>query len=404
MRDKQKLIQQAMDRAVANKEVAGVNLLVIKDGQETYYAQSGHADIAKDIPMNRDTIVHLYSQSKPVTAAAAMLLMQDGIIDLDEPVENFFEGFKNQTCLIDGQIQKVPDDKKVRIFDLLNMTSGLVYPGINTEAERATSALFIDAVRRLENPYDVADYKEMSEDERQKHQMTTLEFADEIGKFPLQFVPGSYFQYGTSADVLGAVIEKATGQKFGDFLKKRLFDPLEMKDTAFFVPEEKKSRLSRVYEVHGGEFREFSGDHLIIRNDGNPNAFESGGAGLFSTLDDYAHFGQMLLNNGTYKGKEILTPATVKFMTDASLKEGPQHAFDNWHGLEGHSYRNLMRIMTNPEQALIIGHKGEYGWDGWLGAYFMNDPESRTTMIMLTQMRDYGTGHLTRRIRNIVLS
>ena len=407
MRDKQKLIQQAMDKAVANKEVAGVNLLVIQDGQEAYYAQSGHADVAKEIPMNRDTIVHLYSQSKPVTAAAAMLLMQDGIIDLDEPVENFFDSFKKQTCLIDGKIQKVPDDKKMRVFDLLNMTSGLVYPGIGTKPERATSALFIDAIRRLENPCIYSDQlaKELDKSTTlPPHQLTTLEFADEIGKLPLQFVPGSYFQYGTSADVLGAVIEKATGQRFGEFLKERLFDPLEMKDTAFYVPEEKKSRLSKVYELHKGEFREFHGDHLIIRNDGNENAFESGGAGLFSTLDDYAHFGEMLMNNGTYKGKEILTPATVQFMTKASLKEGPQHAFDNWHGLEGHSYRNLMRIMTNPEQALIIGHEGEYGWDGWLGAYFMNDPASKTTMIMLTQMRDYGTGHLTRRIRNIVLS
>lgn len=400
MRDKQKLIQQAMDKAVANKEVAGVNLLVIQDGQEIFYAQSGHADVAKEIPMNRDTIVHLYSQTKPVTAAAAMLLMQDGIIDLDEPVENFFDSFKNQTCLIDGKIQKVPDDRKMRIFDLLNMTSGLVYGGMNTEAEVGTTKLLVDAIKRLKNPYVPSDLVNNTT----PHQMTTLEFADEIGRIPLQFVPGSYFQYGTSADVLGAVIEKVTGQRFGEFLKERIFDPLEMKDTAFYVPEEKKKRLSKVYEVVKGDFSVFTGDHLVIRNDGDLNAFESGGAGLFSTLDDYSHFGQMLLNNGSYKGKEILTPATVHFMTHASLKEGPQHAFDNWHGLEGHSYRNLMRIMTNPDQALIIGHEGEYGWDGWLGAYFMNDPASKTTMIMLTQMKDYGTGHLTRRIRNIVLS
>jgi CubicO group peptidase (beta-lactamase class C family) len=377
-----------MDRAVENKEVAGVNLLVIQDGNETYYAQSGHADIAAGKPMDRDTIAHLYSQSKPVTAAATMLLMQDGIIDLNEPVSHFIDSFKKQTCIIDGKVQKLPDDKQVRIIDLLNMTSGLVYPGINTEAESATTVLFLEAGRRL----DTDD------------QMTTLEFAEKIGTFPLQFIPGSNFQYGTSADVLGAVIEKVSGQKFSEFLQERLFDPLEMKDTGFYVPEDKKSRLSKIYEISKGEFREYSGNNLLIRDDGNKNAFESGGAGLFSTLDDYSHFGEMLMNNGTYKGKEILTLATVDFMTKSALMEGPQHAFDNWHGLEGHTYSNLMRIMTDPEKALIIGHKGEYGWDGWLGAYFMNDPASRTTMIMLTQMKDYGTGHLTRRLRNIIMS
>ncbi len=390
MRDKNKLIQDAMDRAVANKEVAGVSLLVIQDGREAYYAQSGHANIEKDIPMNRDTIVHLYSQSKPITAAAAMLLMQDGIFDLNEPVSNFFDSFKKQTCAIDGRVKKLPADRNVRIIDLLNMTSGLVYPGMGSAAEKATTLIFTDAIRRLKKPYE--------------EQMTTLEFAEEIGKCPLKFIPGTQFQYGTSADVLGAVIEKVTGQKFGEFLKERLFDPLEMNDTGFYVPEEKKNRLALAYEVVDGQFKELNGDHLIIRKDGDKNAFESGGAGLFSTLDDYSHFAQMLLNGGTYKGKEILTPATVRFMTESAVMEGPQHAFDNWYGLEGHTYSNLMRILVDPSKALIIGNKGEYGWDGWLGAYFMNDPESRTTLLMMTQMRDYGTGHLTRRLRNIVMS
>lgn len=387
MRDKSQLIQNCMDLAVEKKEVAGVNMLVITEGKEVCYAQSGHADVANNVPFKRDTICHLYSQTKPITAAATMLLMQDGIIDLNEPVGNFFDSFNDQTCLVNGNIMAVPMDKKLRIYDLLNMTSGLVYPGDNTIAERATNLLFNEAIERLN-----------------KNQMTTLEFADRIGQLPLQFVPGSYFQYGTSADVLGAVIEKVTGQKFGDFLKERFFIPLDMKDTDFYVPEDKKDRLSKVYEVVDGDFKEFTEDRLIIRNDGNKNAFESGGAGLFSTLDDYSHFGQMLLNGGTYNGNEILTPATVSYFTHGALKEGPQHAFDNWHGLEGHTYNNLMRIMVDPDEASIIGHKGEYGWDGWLGAYFMNDPQTQTTIIMLTQMRDYGTGHLTRRLRNIVLS
>ncbi len=388
MRDKLKLIQAAMDRAVETQEVAGVNMLVFQNGKEIFYAQSGFSDIDKKRPMERDTICHLYSQTKPITAAAAMFLMQDGIIDLNQPVGDFFDSFKDQSCIINGKVKKVPMDKHVRIIDLLNMTSGLVYPGLNTEAEKCTTALFTEAIRRLNT----------------QKPMSTLEFAERIGEFPLQFVPGSFFQYGTSADVLGAVIEKITGMKFSEFLKERIFDPLEMKDTAFFVPEDKLDRMSGIYKHSRGKLKADSGNHLIIRSDGMPNAFESGGAGLYSTLDDYMHFGQMLLNNGTYKGKEILTQETVRFFTNSGLTPMQQKAFDNWQGLEGHTYGNLMRVMTDPSQAVIIGHKGEYGWDGWLGAYFMNDPSTQTTFIMLTQMHDYGTGTLTRKLRNIILS
>ena len=388
MRDKQKLIQDAMDRAVANKEIAGVNMLVFHQGKEEYYAQSGYSNLDKKRPMDRDTICHLYSQTKPITAAATMLLLQDGVIDLNQPVGDFIDSFKEQTCLIDGNIEKVPSDKHVRIIDLLNMTSGLVYPGLGTRAEAATTLLFTDGINRLN-----------SDD-----QLTTMEFAERIGTFPLQFIPGSFFQYGTSADVLGAVIEKVSGQKYGEFLQERLFDPLEMVDTGFYVPKDKLPRMSEIYKKHQGKLVSFDGDHLIIRSDGGFNRFESGGAGLFSTLDDYMHFGQMLLNNGTYKGKEILTPETVKFLTCSSLTPMQQRAFDNWQGLEGYTYGNLMRVMTNPEQAVLISHKGEYGWDGWLGAYFMNDPATQTTFIMLTQMYDYATGPLTRKLRNIIFS
>lgn len=391
MRDREKLINEAMERAVKAGETAGVSLLVTKGGAERLYARCGHADIEKDIPMERDTIVHLYSQSKPITAAAAMILMQDGLIDLNEPVERYLDSFKDQTCLVDGEIRSVPAEKKMRILDLLNMTSGLVYPGVNSEAEIRTGELFKDAEDRLDKGLPVSE------------QMTTMEFADRIGRLPLQFVPGTAFRYGTGADVCGALIEKVTGVRFGDFFRERIFEPLEMKDTGFFVPEDKKHRLSKIYTSENGGYREYRGNHLIIRNDGGENAFESGGAGLYSTLDDYMHFGQMLLNNGTYGGQEILTPETVRFMTSGALQEDPQRTFV-WNGLEGYTYANFLRILKDPSRAVIFGHKGEYGWDGWLGAYFMNDPETETTMIMFTQMTDYATGHLTRKLRNIVLS
>lgn len=130
MRDKLKLIQECMDRAVANQEVAGVIALEIKDGKEIFFAKSGYADIKNNIPISRDNIFRLYSQSKPITATAAMMLIEDGILDLSEPVGNYIESYNKQTYLSKSKVHKVPEENKMRIRELLNMTSGLVYPGL----------------------------------------------------------------------------------------------------------------------------------------------------------------------------------------------------------------------------------------------------------------------------------
>lgn len=388
MRDKQRLVQECMDRAVYKQEVAGVVALEIKEGKEVLFAKSGFADIKNGIPMSRDTIFRLYSQSKPVTAAAAMVLVEDGILDLGEPVGDYIDSFNNQTYLSKGKVHKVPSDKKMRIRDLMNMTSGLVYPGINTPTEVAVGRLMTNMEKRLGTD----------------KMMTTMEFADKIGRIPLNFIPGSHFQYGTSADVLGAVIEKASGMSFGDFVRARILDPLRMNDTDFYVPDSKKDRLAKAYRNVKGRLIEFHGDRLVIRNNGDINPFESGGAGLFSTVDDYARFAHMLINGGKFGNKRLLSENSVKFLTSGKLLPYQQLDLEKWQGLEGFTYGNLMRVLDDPSQATIIGNKGEYGWDGWLGAYFVNDPSTKTTFIMLVQRFDYGTGPLTRKLRNIIFS
>ena len=162
MRDKQRLVQEWMDRAVYKQEVAGVVALEIKEGKEVLFAKSGFADIKNGIPMSRDTIFRLYSQSKPITAAAAMMLVEDGILDLGEPVGDYIDSFNNQTYLSKGKVHKVPSDKKMRIRDLMNMTSGLVYPGINTPTEVAVGRLMTNMEKRLGTD----------------KMMTTMEFAE----------------------------------------------------------------------------------------------------------------------------------------------------------------------------------------------------------------------------------
>jgi len=388
MRDKNKLIKDCMDKAVESGHLAGLNLLVLKDGKEISYNEAGYANIEENKPFKRDTIVRLYSQSKPVTAACAMLLIQDGIIEPYEPVGDYIESFKNQEIVEGGVRRSVRADRPMFIKDLLDMTSGLVYPFVNTPAEIGTGEIYNELIERLTSD----------------NMMSTMEFADRLGEVPLNFQPGEHFQYGTSADILGAVIEKVSGQKLGEFMKERLFDPLGMKDTGFYVPDEKMDRYAMAYNCYGDHPVPYSGNNLGIRDDGKKNAFESGGAGLFSTVDDYANFARMLMNGGIFEGKEILTKRTVKFMTSAKLTPWQQNDMYSWQTLGGFSYGNLMRIMKDPEKAGIMAGEGEYGWDGWLGPYFCNDPESRTSIIMLTQRVDYGTGPVTRKLRNIIFS
>ncbi len=386
-------LQQVMQQAIDEHLITGMNLLVEKEGQEICYCQAGMADIERKRPFMRDTIFRLYSQSKPVTAAAAMILMEQGMIDLQQPVSDFLPAFEALQYLTpDGSIKDV--QRPMLVKDLLNMTSGLVYPGEESDAWRYAGVVFDEACSRLhtDNP------------------MTTLELVNKLAKGPLQFEPGSSFQYGTSADVLGAVVETVSGMRFGEFLKKYLFDPLGMKDTAFWVPQDKQNRLAGTYETvtdENGERRliRYEGDNLAIQNDmSREPAYEAGGAGLASTLDDYMRFARMLQQEGSLDHVRILQPATVRFMIGGQLMECQQKAFDNWLGLEGYSYGNLMRVCKNPAQAGFLAAADEYGWDGWLGAYFANFPKEKLTILMGIQKKDAGTFSVTRKLRNIILS
>ena len=258
----QEKLCSTMEKAVDNCEVAGVNLLVEQDGQEVCYCQAGMADREGNRSMSRDTIFRLYSQSKPITAAAAMILMERGELDLSQPVSDFLPAFAEQFYVAnensigdaaaggkagkeapaveqeamnggngaDGTASEYrkPVLQPMRVFDLLRMTSGLAYPDEVTVSGRQTAAVFEEMDRRLFT----------------KDAMTTREVADALAGCTLAFEPGSSWRYGTSADVLGAVVEVISGMRFGEFLEKELFGPLGMKDTAFWVPEEKQGRLN----------------------------------------------------------------------------------------------------------------------------------------------------------------
>ena len=388
--DLEKKICGLMKQAVQNQQTAGVSLLVRKDGEELFFGACGYADIEKQEALGRDHIFRLFSMTKPVTAVAAMILVERGLIDLADPVCRYLPGFCGQmVAAADGHVEKPWRD--VTIQDLVNMTSGLVYDG-NHLTGKQTEALFTEVIQGL--------------DEGEGGAYGTVEIANRLGQIPLAFQPARSWCYGTSADVAGALVEVVSGMRFGDFLEKEIFTPLEMVDTGFWVPEEKQSRLVKTYECNEGKPSVlYTGNHLGIRNamDRRP-AFESGGAGLVSTIDDYSHFAQMLLNGGSYKGKQILSPAMVRFMTGHVLSAEQQEVFERegmaW--LEGFSYGNFMRVLVNPGRSTTLGSKGEYGWDGWLGCYFANAPQDQMTILMMTQKKDSGTFRMTRLLRNTI--
>ena len=388
----QKKLQTLMQEAVDTCQVAGVNLLVYQDGKEIFYGEVGYADREEKKPISRDTIFRLYSQSKPVTAACAMKLMEEGKLDLYQCLGEFYPPFWDALVAEPGKaLQKA--NGTVTVHDLLRMTSGIPYPDDQTPAGMASCKVFDEACARLHTD----------------NGMTTQEFAEKMAKNPLAFHPGEKWAYGASADILGAVIEKASGKRFGEYLKEAILEPLGMTDTAFYVPKEKQDRLAKTYETYWengkADMRLYTGDNLAINNymDKAP-AFESGGAGLASTLDDYMKFAQMLLQKGTYEGKQILKPATVEYMTGGALLDRQQACYENWVGLNGFTYSNLMRICHRPSQAGMLAREGEYGWDGWLGMYFANLPKEKITILMGTQKKDSGTFGLTRKLRNVLLS
>lgn len=383
-------VARAIEQAIAAGEIPGCNLLVLRDGEELYYHEAGWADAAGRKPVRRDSIFRLYSMSKPVTAVAAMILLERGIISLCEPVSHYLPAFRDQVCVVEGQ--RVRPAREITLKDLLNMSSGLVYGSSLPDAhpaERAMQALF--------------DTLQADLDAGVEH--STAEVAQRIAACPLKFAPDSSWQYGVSADVLGAVIEAASGVRFGDFLQRELFEPLGMVDTGFCVRSGQEHRLVTAYRRGQAPLEPYRANHLVIRNamDHRP-AFESGGAGLVSTVDDYARLATMLLQGGAYQGRRILQPATVAYMTGGRLRPHQQAAMNNWQGLEGYTYANFMRILDRPGQAVCLAQAGEYGWDGWLGCYFANLPGSRLTFLLMTQVTDAGTLPITRKVRNCILA
>lgn len=376
-------INTLMNEAVEKDSIAGGSVMVIHKGETVYQDHFGYADRASGKKMSGDNLFRLFSLTKPITAAAAMLLLERGKIELRYPLKWFLPTFDNMQVLDEKGLR--PADRDITLGDLLTMTSGISYPGGTPSGMKMG-----EVWGRQADAY-----------EKGGKPLSTRDFVLEMGNVPLAFTPGAKWEYGASADVMGAVIETVSGMKYSEFLKKEFFEPLSMNDTGFYIPEEKYQRLATPYVQTPQGNSVYTNHDLCITDYKTPPAFESGGAGLVSTIEDYSKFVKMLLGRGSANGVRILGRKTVELMATDCLTD-TQRASLEWDSMLGQGYGNFMRVLKSPAAAGFNGSVGEYGWDGMLGCYFCIDPKEDLAFLYFVQQAYTGCTEFTRRLQNVV--
>ncbi len=380
-----KRIDEIVSESVDKGEFAGVACAVMKDGEMLYKNAWGKADIERNIDMRENSIFRVHSFSKVITACAVMKLLEEGRIDLNYPVEWFLSGFKNQHVIRNGEL--IPVNSPVTIKDLLNMTSGCVYPEAGEAGERM-GTLFWQA----EQAY------------LSGKPFSTVELCNKIGEQPLMFQPGEQWHYGTSADVLGAIVEIITGKPYDEYLREEIFEPLGMNDTGFYVPADKMNRFTQIYDYPQGKPVPFEQSFLGLYSYEKRPAFISGGAGVVSTVLDSVRLAAMLSNDGELDGVRILSPKTVEFMARDNLTEAQKTEYKTWTQCRGYGYGNLCRVHTDPSMSSSLAPLGEFGWDGWAGAYASCNRTDRLAYTIFVQRCGAGTTDISRRVKNVILS
>lgn len=381
-KDIESRLRGLMEAEIEKEHFAGALIGYYEKGREVFFDTYGMADREASRPVKRDTIFRLYSMSKPVAAVAAMILAERGVLELEAPVGKYLPEYERMYVLGD----ETPYTVTVR--QLLNMTAGIVYPDDDAEGQEM-AGLFEDIHAHI----------------REGRQYTTREVVQKIAQKPLANVPGSAWRYGLCADVLGAVMEAVTGMTLGELYKKEIFEPLGMKDTGFYVTREKWGRLAQLYrqaETENGVKLEVEEERTLgLTKCLEPPAFESAGAGLLSTLDDSARFCMMLANKGILDGVRILKAETVEQFTQNQLGEMQTDSIYFEH-MKGYGYGNLMRVLMDQDASPIGGEPGEFGWDGWAGAYMAVDIQKQTVFLFMVQVSAYSNWPLNKAIREIL--
>lgn len=355
-------------KEVESKQLPGVSIMVARRGRVVYAKAFGVRDPSKPDAMTLDTLFRIYSMTKPMASVAAMILVEEGRLQLSDPVSKHLPAFKDMKVVTPNG--DVPATRAMTVQDLLRHTSGLTYGELNTNPaikEELTNA-------GLAKP-GVIDFD--------ARDMTAAEQVERLAKVPLMHQPGSAWEYSLSTDLLGRVIEAASGRRLGDFMAERIFRPLRMNDTAFFVPEAKMSQLAASFDkdpVTGNPFKLID----VSKQPGN----DSAGAGAVSTVPDYMRFAQMMLNGGMLDGQRILSPHTVRYMTSDHL--GPRIPIAQTLGgsvLTPTLYTFGLGFAVRPADGLASwpGSTGDYYWGGYAGTIFWVDPREQIVAVMMMQ-------------------
>jgi CubicO group peptidase (beta-lactamase class C family) len=358
-------IDQLINEHVNKKWIPGAVVIIVRNGKVVLHKSYGHSDAEKQITLKKDDIFRIASQTKAITSLAIMMLFEEGKFLLDEPISKYIPEFKNAKVLKtfnekDSTYTTEPAKSEITIRHLLTHTSGIDYASIGSKEFKAVYA-------KAGVPSGIGNDNMLLADKMKI-----------LGTLPLRHNPGEQWTYGLNTDVLGYFVEVLSGMSFDQFLRTRIFQPLGMNDTYFYLPKEKQSRLVRLYQ---------SKDGLIARvnetaYDGvNPNypaldgKYFSGGAGLSSTVEDYAKFLQLFLNKGEYNGTRLLSRKTVELMLTNQLQSPITNQFGLGFGLE-----------TDKNDYQSIVSLGSFSWGGAFNTHYWADPKEKLIGLIFTNM------------------
>jgi CubicO group peptidase (beta-lactamase class C family) len=353
-------IDNLMNRYVDSGKLAGVVTCLARRGHVVHFGKFGH----QDTPMELDTIFRIYSMTKPITCAALMMLYEESLFNLPDPVSEFIPAFKNMKVMSEDSAL-VDATRSITVQDLLRHTAGLTYGGYD---------ISYSPVDKL---YDEADLSNTG--------LSNQEVAARIAGLPLMYHPGTKWHYSMATDVAGYLVEVLSGQPLADFMQEKIFGPLGMTDTAFHIEPAKLSRFPTLY----GKTPD---DDLGILDEPAtseylpPIATHAGGHGLVSTAADYLRFAQCILNRGELDGARLLGPKTVDLMTCNHLPSALLPiAFEGTVPMLGMGYGLGFGVMLDVAQTGVMGSVGDQSWGGHAETYFLIDPQEELVGIMMSQ-------------------
>lgn len=368
-------IGPALQSQVDKGQVAGVSALVAREGKVVYYSHHGKACLEKDMPLKRDTIFRIYSMTKPITSTAALMLVEEGRLALNDPVSKYIPAFADLKVHNPNGGPPLPLERPMTIEHLLTHTAGLTY-GLfgNSEVDKAYMKANLSSARNLQE------------------QMAM------IAALPLLDQPGTRWNYSVATDVLGHVVEVASGQPLNRFFKERIFGPLKMVDTGFFVPDYKLNRFADLY-ANGPKGLVSTTRARSFRSD---TALFSGGGGLVGTIDDYLRFAWMLANGGELDGVRLLKAETVKTMMSNHIDEKLRPMWISGIPMMGLGFGYGGSVLMTTEHAQVPGPVGIFRWAGYANTYFWIDPSNKIIGLVFTQLVPFGGLPIEKDVQRIV--